>query len=90
MSEAVMMALARKGMSRQEAHELVRRLTIKSTVDKTSFKDSLLREGAVSSLLSEEEVDEALNPRNYLGTSVKQVGSAIRKTMSERRGRGLD
>ncbi len=90
MSEAVMMALARKGMSRQEAHELVRRLTIRSTVDKTSFKDTLLRDGAVSSLLSEEEVDEALNPRNYLGTSVKQVGSAIRKTMSERRGRGLD
>lgn len=90
MSEAVMIALARKGMSRQEAHELVRRLTIRSTIDKTSFKDTLLRDGAVSSLLSEEEVDEALNPRNYLGTSVKQVGSAIRKTMSERRGRGLD
>jgi len=90
MSEAVMMVLTRKGMNRQEAHELVRRLTIRSTVEKTSFKDVLLSERAVSNLLSEEEVDEALNPRNYLGTSVEQVESAIRKTMSERRGRGLD
>ncbi|MCW4020474.1 MAG: adenylosuccinate lyase [Candidatus Bathyarchaeota archaeon] len=89
MSEAVMMALARKGMSRQEAHELIRRLTIKSVIEKTSFKEALLREKSVSELLSEEEIDGALNPRNYLGTSVKQVELVIRNTLKERQDRGL-
>jgi len=89
MSEAVMIALAEKGMSRQEAHELVRRLTIKSTIGKTAFRDTLLREKAVTNLLSEAEIDETLNPWNYLGTSVQQVEKAIEKTRKERRERGL-
>jgi adenylosuccinate lyase len=89
MSEAVMIALARKGMSRQEAHELVRRLAIKSTLEKTSFKDALLHDESVRDLLSEVEIVEALDPQNYLGTSVEQVELAIKKTFEERRGRGL-
>ena len=90
MSEAVMMALAGKGMSRQEAHELVRRLAIRSAVAKTSFKDVLFHEKSVRDLLSEEEIEEALNPRNYLGTSVEQVELAVEKTKRERRERGLE
>jgi adenylosuccinate lyase len=89
MSEAVMMALTRKGMSRQEAHELVRRLAIRSASEKTSFKDVLFREKTVTDLLTEKELEEALNPRNYLGTSVKQVEMAIKKTLKERQERGL-
>ncbi|RLI37384.1 adenylosuccinate lyase, partial [Candidatus Bathyarchaeota archaeon] len=38
MSEAVMLALTRKGMNRQEAHELVRRLAIKSRSEKIPFR----------------------------------------------------
>ena len=85
-----MMALARKGMGRQEAHELVRRLAIGSAVAKAPFKDVLFREKSVRDLLSEEEIDESLNPRNYLGTSVEQVELAVEKTRGERRERGLD
>jgi adenylosuccinate lyase len=73
MSEAVMMALARKGVNRQEAHELLRQLTIKSEVEKRQFRDILLEDKLVSSTLSPEEIDAALNPRNYLGTAVKQA-----------------
>jgi len=89
MSEAVMMALAKKGMGRQDAHELVRRLTVQSTIEKIAFRDTLLQEKAVTNLLSEAEIDETLNPRNYLGTSVEQVEKAIEKTRKERRERGL-
>jgi adenylosuccinate lyase len=73
MSEAVMMALARKGMDRQEAHELLRQLTIKSESEKRHFREILLENEAVRSRLSEKEIDAALNPRNYLGTAVKQA-----------------
>jgi len=73
MSESVMMALAKKGINRQEAHELLRKLTIKSTAEKRNFKQVLLEDKLVSDKLSEKEIDEALNPKNYLGTAVKQA-----------------
>ena len=73
MSESVMMALAKKGYNRQEAHELLRQLTIKSAVEKKPFKQTLQEDKVVSSLLSEKEIDAALNPKNYLGTAVAQA-----------------
>ncbi len=73
MSESVMMALAKKGYNRQEAHELLRQLTIKSAVEKKPFKQTLQEDKVVSSMLSEKEIDAALNPKNYLGTAVQQA-----------------
>ena len=89
MSEAVMLALARKDMGRQEAHELVRRLAMKSDVEKRLFKTVLLEDSAVRDMLSEKEIDNVLDPRNYLGTTVKQVELAVEKTKQERKARGL-
>ena len=73
MSEAVMMALTRKGVNRQEAHELLRKLAIRSELEKRQFKEVLLKDKFVRGKLSEKEIDEALNPKNYLGTAVKQA-----------------
>jgi adenylosuccinate lyase len=73
MSEAVMMALVAKGVNRQEAHELLRQLTIKSEVEKRHFCEILLEDKLVSGKLSEKEIDEALDPKNYLGTAVEQA-----------------
>jgi adenylosuccinate lyase len=89
MSEAVMIALTRKGMSRQEAHEHLRRLAIKSEMEKQPFKKVLLEDKTVRKMLNEKEISKALNPRNYLGTAVKQVELVIRKTRRERKARGL-
>ncbi len=73
MSESVMMALAKKGVNRQEAHELLRQLTIKSAVEKKPFKQTLQEDRLVSRKLTGKEIDAALNPKNYLGTAVKQA-----------------
>jgi adenylosuccinate lyase len=89
MSEAVMIALARKGLNRQEAHELLRKLTLKSELEKRHFREILLKDKTVRSKLSEKEIDEALNPINYLGTAVRQVELAVEKTRKERIGRKL-
>ncbi|NIR86031.1 adenylosuccinate lyase [Candidatus Bathyarchaeota archaeon] len=85
MSEAVMMALTRKGMDRQKAHELIRQLAIKSEVEKQAFRETLLKNDAVHRMLSEKEIDEALDPRNYLGTAIKQIDLAVKKTKQERK-----
>jgi adenylosuccinate lyase len=84
MSEAVMIGLTRKGMNRQEAHELLRKLTVKSEVEKRHFKEILLEDKTVNEKLSKKEIDDALNPRNYLGTAVKQVELMVERTKKER------
>jgi adenylosuccinate lyase len=89
MSEAVMIALARKGMDRQKAHELIRRLAMKSGVAKQPFKETLLKDKTIRETLSEKEIDDALNPRNYLGTAKKQIELAVKRTKEERKNRGL-
>lgn len=73
MSEAVMMALTKKGVNRQEAHELLRQLTIKSAVEDKSFKQVLIQDSFVSGKLTDIEIEQALNPKNYLGTAIKQA-----------------
>ncbi len=89
MSEAVMITLTRKGMSRQEAHEHLRRLALKSEVEKQPFKKVLLEDKTVRKRLNEREISKVLNPRNYLGTAVKRVELVIKKTRRERKARGL-
>ncbi|MEM2912231.1 MAG: adenylosuccinate lyase [Candidatus Bathyarchaeia archaeon] len=88
MSEAVMIALTKKGMSRQEAHELLRKLAIKSELEKRPFKEILLEDKVVSGKLSAKEIDEVLNPRNYLGTALEQIELMVEKTKKERKNRG--
>jgi adenylosuccinate lyase len=90
MSEAVMISLVEKGMNRQKAHELLRKLTIQSEVEKRHFRQILLENEAVTERLGPKEIDEALDPRNYLGTALKQVEGIARKTSKERQARGLD
>jgi adenylosuccinate lyase len=73
MSESVMMALTRKNVNRQEAHELLRKLTIKSEVEKRRFKEILMDDQFVYGKLNEKEIEAALNPKSYLGTAIKQA-----------------
>jgi adenylosuccinate lyase len=48
-----------------------------------------LEDGNVRAKLSEKEIDEALDPRNYLGTAIKQIDLVVKKTRRERNARGL-
>lgn len=73
MSESVMMALTKKGVNRQDAHEMLRKLTIQSSLEKKPFKQVLLEDKFVSDKLSEKEIDQTLDPKNYLGTAVEQA-----------------
>jgi adenylosuccinate lyase len=85
MSEAVMTALIQKGMNRQQAHEHLRKLTIKAETEKKTFKKILSEDKAIREKLTQREIDKALNPNNYLGTAIKQIDSIIKKTQNERK-----
>ena len=87
MSEAVMTELVQKRMNRQEAHELLRKLTIKSEVENRHFKEVLVENRKIRRLLTKKEISDSLNPQKYLGTAVEQVELMIKKTRRERKAR---
>ncbi len=78
LSEAVMIALTKRGLSRQEAHEIVRRASMRAYENDTSLLDELLKDEVVKRYLSEEELRELLKPENYLGTAEKRVEMVVR------------
>lgn len=69
-SEAVMIALARKGYDRQKAHELLRVSCIEAMRKGIHLKE-VLRNTEVSKYLSDRELDELFKPENYLGKAVE-------------------
>ncbi len=77
MAESVMMALAAKGMGRQKAHELIRQLSLRAKADSRPLSDVLRETKDVTSLLSEKELQAALDPRNYVGASPEIVDRVV-------------
>ena len=69
MAEPVMIALATKGLGRQEAHEVVRKASMKADAEGLLFRDVLLKDKAVRSCMSPNELDSIMDPNNYLGVA---------------------
>jgi len=85
MSESVVMALVKKGMGRQEAHELVREAAMEAVAKHITFKETLLKNKVIRQILSEQEIEEALNPYNYIGTTIEQIENAIKVLTNKRK-----
>jgi len=79
MTERIMIELVRKGMGRQEAHEMLRRIAMRCWRENRSLKDAILEDEEASSLIKEEELEEWLRPEGYLGTAVEQVEMVTRR-----------
>jgi len=77
MSESVMIQLVKRGMGRQEAHELIRNIALKSESENQTFLEALLENETIVSKMTQSEVDEALKPENYLGTAIEQVENVL-------------
>ncbi len=79
MAEAVMTKLVEKGMGRGDAHELVRTCSLKAVSDDKQLLSVLLENPKVVKLLKKKELEEVMNPRNYLGVSDKIVDHVVKK-----------
>jgi adenylosuccinate lyase len=84
MAEAVMLALTKKGLTRQEAYKKVRELVLESMTKNRNFSEILYEDEEIRKLLDKEELKNVLNPVNYLGTAIEQIEAAIEKTKKER------
>jgi adenylosuccinate lyase len=78
LTEAVMMALARKGMGRQKAHELMRGISTKAAKEGKPVRDMLLESREISGYLSKDEIDSLMKPENYLGKTSEIISRAVK------------
>ncbi len=82
MAESVMLALTDAGMGRQEAHELVRQLSMEAVEKGAHLKDVLMASEAVKKYLSPEAIDKAMDYRNYTGVAGEIVDRAVERCKS--------
>jgi adenylosuccinate lyase len=73
MAENVMVELAKKGVGRQQAHEIMRQSSMTAFEEKRELADVLLENETVMKHLMPEEIQSLLDPHQYIGTAVLQV-----------------
>jgi len=81
MAESVIMKLVAKGMGRQEAHEATRQAAMKH-YSGMPYKVALFEDPKVNSLLKIKDLENALDPSNYIGVSVERVDRVIKMVRS--------
>ncbi|UCH89056.1 MAG: adenylosuccinate lyase [Thermoplasmata archaeon] len=81
MAESVIMKLVEKGMSRQEAHEILRQGSLKADSQGRTLGEILLKTKKVTKLLTDSEIESALDPTKYIGHSEKIV-EKVKRSLS--------
>ncbi|NLV28293.1 MAG: adenylosuccinate lyase [Methanomicrobiales archaeon] len=79
MAESIMIELTRKGMGRQEAHEIIREKSMEALSEGKPLASLLSKTPEVTAYIKSDEIDQLLSPDVYIGTSVKQVERVIKK-----------
>lgn len=77
MGEAVMMHLANKGMSRQDAHEMIREAAMLARAEERPLKEVLKEREDVMEYTSEEELDVVFKPEEYVGRAGEIVDKIV-------------
>lgn len=85
MAEAAMIALTEKGVGRQEAHELLRKLALKAFNEKRHLKEVLAEDEEIGKHLSRKEIEDLMDPHRYIGTAVEQVRKVLSIAEKERK-----
>jgi len=79
LAERVVNMLVERGVGRQEAHDRVRKVSIRSLDSGVPFAKALEGDTFVSKQLKPREIKEALDYRNYLGITAQLINSALKE-----------
>jgi len=79
MAEKVMLVLVDKGMSREEAHEVLRSASMEAIDNKENLLEVCSRDEKIINRIGIEILEEAFNPENHLGFSGKIVDNTVSK-----------
>lgn len=83
MGEAVMIELARRGVGRQEAHEIVRSSAMEAHESGKHMKDVLVSRSEVTRYINADEIEGIMDPEGYIGTAVEQVEAVVGRLRSK-------
>ncbi|HJK01170.1 MAG TPA: adenylosuccinate lyase [Methanocorpusculum sp.] len=79
LAEAVMIELTRRGMPRQNAHELIRKSSMEALDERKALVDILSSKEEIIKYVSTKELRNLLNPNAYIGLAEIQVDNLIHK-----------
>lgn len=79
LAESVMLELTRRGMPRQDAHEIIRRASLQALDGGCPLAEILSAVPAVAELLPAEEIAGFFTAESYLGLAVEQTESLIQR-----------
>lgn len=79
LAESVMIELTKRGMSRQEAHEVMREASMQALSEDRDLALVLAERPEITRFVTLEDLEQLLDPDAYIGTAVKQVDSLIEK-----------
>jgi len=79
MAESVMVELAKRGVGRQKAHEIMRSSSMRAVEEGLTLAEVLAQEETVAHHLSNDEIERLLDPHQYIGTAVEQVDRLLLK-----------
>jgi adenylosuccinate lyase len=77
LSEAVMIEITRRGVGRQEAHELLRNASLRAYERGTTLLEELKRDSKILEFISAEELEYIIDAENYLGTAHKKIERVV-------------
>jgi 3-carboxy-cis,cis-muconate cycloisomerase len=69
--------VASERLGRLKAHDLVQAVARRAADGRSSFREELLGDDEIREVLSEEEIDAALDPAGYLGSAGTFVDRAL-------------
>ena len=78
LSEKIMLNLVKKGIGRQEGHEILRKAVIKAKKENRFIKEILLENGKITESFTKDEIDDLLNPHNYIGKSIELLENLLK------------
>ncbi len=78
LTEKIMVELVNKGIGRQEGHEILRQAAITAREKNLDMKEILINNNKISTNFSENELDEILDPHNYIGKAIEQVDKLLK------------
>ena len=78
LSEKVMVNLVKKGIGRQEGHEILRNAAIKAKQENRILKEILIENPNIAEVFTKTEIDDLLNPHKYLGKAVEQTENILK------------
>ncbi|MCK4781162.1 MAG: adenylosuccinate lyase, partial [Candidatus Lokiarchaeota archaeon] len=77
LTEKFMVQLVKKGIGRQEGHEILRQTSIRARNENLYMKDILFENNQIKERFTKKELEEIFDPHKYIGKAVEQVENLI-------------